>query len=83
MRARRVYNPDLSLENFGLSTADLDTVFQAGTEVGIGPSTLKEIIDRGVTVCHAIGIEYMSIQDVEREPGCASTSSSPTARASA
>ena len=45
VRARRVYSPDLSLENFGLSTADLDTVFQAGTEVGIGPSTLKEIVD--------------------------------------
>ena len=68
VRARRVYSPDLSLENFGLSTADLDTVFQAGTEVGIGPSTLKEIIDHlELTYCHAIGIEYMSIQDVERQ----------------
>ena len=70
VRARRVYRPDLSLENFGLSTADLDTVFQAGTEVGIGPSTLKEIIDHlELTYCHAIGIEYMSIQDVERQVG--------------
>ena len=68
VRARRVYSPDLSLENFGLSAADLDTVFQAGTEVGIGPSTLKEIIDHlELTYCHAIGIEYMSIQDVERQ----------------
>ena len=66
VRARRVYSPDLSLGNFGLSAADLDTVFQAGTEVGIGPSTLKEIVDHlELTYCHAIGIEYMSIQDVE------------------
>jgi len=68
VRARRVYRPDLRLENFGLSSADLDSVFQAGTEVGIGPSTLSEIIDHlELTYCHAIGIEYMSIQDVERQ----------------
>lgn len=68
VRARRVYRPDLRLENFGLSSADLDSVFQAGTEVGIGPSTLSEIIDHlELTYCHAIGIEYMSIQHVERQ----------------
>ena len=68
VRTRRVYRPDLSLENFGLSAADLGTVFQAGTEVGIGPATLKDIVDHlELTYCHSIGIEYMSIQDVERQ----------------
>jgi 2-oxoglutarate dehydrogenase E1 component len=68
VRTRRVYRPDLSLENFGLSSADLETVFQAGTEVGIGPSKLKDIVDHlERTYCHSIGIEYMSIQDVERQ----------------
>ena len=65
VRTRREYRPDLSLENFGLSSADLETVFQAGTEVGIGPSKLKDIVDHlDLTYCHSIGIEYMSIQDV-------------------
>ena len=68
VRTRRVYRPDLSLENFGLTAADLGTVFQAGTEVGIGPATLKDIVDHlELTYCHSIGIEYMSIQDVERQ----------------
>ena len=68
VRTRRVYRPDLSLENFGLSAADLGTVFQAGTEVGIGPATLKDIVDHlELTYCHSIGIEYMSIQDVDRQ----------------
>ncbi len=45
VRERRTYTPTLDLENFGLEQSDLDIVFQAGNEVGIGPATLKEIID--------------------------------------
>jgi len=68
VRTRRKYAPDLSLENFGLSAADLQTVFQAGIEVGIGPATLQDIIVHlEETYCHSIGIEYMMIQDVERK----------------
>lgn len=68
VRTRRTYHPDLSLEHFGLSEADLNTVFQAGTEVGIGPSSLKKIVDHlEETYCHSIGIEYVMIQDVERQ----------------
>ena len=36
VRARRDYSPDLSIAHFGLEEADLDTVFEAGSEVGIG-----------------------------------------------
>ena len=43
---------------------DLDTEFQAGTQVGIGPSSLKEIISHLEKVyCQSIGIEYMYIRD--------------------
>ncbi len=44
VRARRQYFPTLDIENFGLAESDLDTVFQAGSQVGIGPSTLRDII---------------------------------------
>ncbi len=33
------------LETFGLSDADLDTVFNAGVEVGMGPAKLRDIRD--------------------------------------
>ena len=45
VRDRRIYSPNLDVENFGLTEADLSTVFNAGSIVGIGPSTLATIID--------------------------------------
>ena len=44
VRDRRKYEPTLDLENFGLSDLDLTTVFQSGSELGIGPATLNEIL---------------------------------------
>jgi 2-oxoglutarate dehydrogenase E1 component len=44
VRQRRNYEPTLALENFGLSDKDLETVFQAGNEIGIGVAKLKDII---------------------------------------
>ena len=35
VRARRTYEPTLDIENFGLSAADLDTVFSAGEILGL------------------------------------------------
>lgn len=68
VRARRVYQPDLSLSHFGLSEADLNTVFEAGTQVGLGPATLQSIVDHlDETYCHSIGIQYVMIQDVDRQ----------------
>ncbi|MBQ4913946.1 2-oxoglutarate dehydrogenase E1 component [Maribacter sp. MMG018] len=67
VRDRRKYEPSLSLENFGLSSSDLDTVFSAGDILGIGPRTLKEIIKYLTDVyCDAIGVEYMYIRKPER-----------------
>ncbi|MGY5848280.1 2-oxoglutarate dehydrogenase E1 component [Salegentibacter sp. HM20] len=66
VRERRKYTPTLDLENFGLSDADLDTVFNAGELLGIGPSPLKRIVEHLKNVyCKSIGIEYMFIRKPE------------------
>jgi 2-oxoglutarate dehydrogenase E1 component len=66
VRDRRKYSPTLDISNFGLDESDLDTVFQAGEDIGIGPASLRAIIkDLEDTYCQSIGIEYMYM----REPG--------------
>ena len=63
VRERRKYFPTLELQNFGLSEADLNTVFSAGDILSIGPKPLKEIIQHlELIYCDAIGIEYMYIR---------------------
>lgn len=67
VRTRRQYAPDLAIENFGLEQADLETVFQAGNETGIGPAKLKDIIAHlEETYCQSIGIEYTYIRKPEQ-----------------
>ncbi|MFC2086811.1 2-oxoglutarate dehydrogenase E1 component [Bacteroidota bacterium] len=64
VRERRKYSPTLDIENFGLSEKDLDTVFQAGTQIGIGPSPLRDIVNHlNTTYCRSIGAEYMFIRN--------------------
>jgi len=64
VRERRKYTPTLDYRNFGLEESDLDIVFQAGEQVGIGPSTLQTIINHLDRVyCQSIGVEYMYIRD--------------------
>ncbi|MEM9985647.1 MAG: 2-oxoglutarate dehydrogenase E1 component, partial [Bacteroidota bacterium] len=66
VRERRKYAPDLSLENFELSDSDLNTTFQAGVEVGLGPATLKEIVDLlKTTYCQSIGAEFRYVRKPE------------------
>ncbi len=63
VRERRKYSPTLDVENFGLEESDMETIFQAGSQVGIGPSSLKEIITHLKQVyCQSIGVEYMYIR---------------------
>ena len=67
VRERRKYSPTLVLENFGLTKDDLNLVFNAGDIIGIGPSTLSNIV--GVLeqiYCDSIGVEYMYIRNPER-----------------
>ena len=67
VRDRRKYSPTLALENFGLDNSDLNTVFQAGNEIGIGAASLKDIIlHLEETYCKSIGIEYIYIREPER-----------------
>ena len=66
VRERRKYQPTLALENFGLEQSDLDTVFSAGQEVGIGPAKLKDIIAHlDETYCQSVGAEYKYIRNPE------------------
>ena len=67
VRDRRKYTPTLDMENFGLSQADLSTVFNAGEIMGIGPSSLKVIIEHLKRIyCDSIGVEYMYIRNPEK-----------------
>ncbi len=66
VRQRKSRNPWLDLELFGLSEADLDTVFQAGNELGLGPATLRKIIDTLKYIYEgAIGFEFTYIREPE------------------
>ena len=63
VRKRRKYAPTLDIENFGLDNGDLDTIFNAGDILGIGPQTLREIRKHLEDIyCDSIGIEYMYIR---------------------
>ena len=66
VRERRKYAPTLALDNFGLSEADLDTVFNAGEILGTGAQTLREILKHLESIyCDSIGVEYMYIRNPE------------------
>lgn len=67
VRERRKYSPTLDLVNFGLTDADLNTVFSAGEIIGIGAATLTDIVAHLKRIyCDAIGVEYMYIRNPER-----------------
>jgi 2-oxoglutarate dehydrogenase E1 component len=64
VRQRRTYEPTLDLVNFGLSDKDLETVFQAGNEIGLGNAKLKDIISHlEITYCQSIGAEYLYMRE--------------------
>ncbi len=68
VRERRKYSPTLELENFGLAASDLNTIFQAGQEIGLGSASLKDIVAHlEDTYCQSIGIEYNYIRHPERK----------------
>lgn len=67
VRQRRDRKPILDLEDFGLSKADLDTQFEAGTEIGIGKATLRKIIESLKFIYEGtVGIEYLYVRDPEK-----------------
>lgn len=66
VRTRRKYTPTLDYKNFGFTEKDLGTVYQAGEDLGIGPATLKQIIEHlEKTYCSSLGAEFMYIRHPE------------------
>ena len=67
VRDRRKYTPTLDIENFGLSKSDLNSIFNAGEILGIGPKKLSEIIEHLESIyCDSIGVEYMYMRNPEK-----------------
>ena len=64
VRARRDHNVNLDHKSVGLSDADLDVEFDVGTEIGMGRTTLKKIIEKLKHVyLGTIGFEYNFIRN--------------------
>ena len=63
IRPRRMHEQPIQLENFNLNEGDFETVFQAGIRIGLGPKTLREIVDfLQETYCGSIGAEYKFVR---------------------
>ncbi len=66
VRQRKDRKARLSLSDYNLTEADLDTVFEASADLGIGAAPLKKIIDRLQKIyCGTIGFEIQSIREPE------------------
>ncbi len=66
VRPRRKHESPILLENFGLGESDLDTTFQAGARIGLGPATLRDIVAHlEQTYCGSIGVEYKFVRTPE------------------
>ena len=67
VRERRKYSPSLDeIELIGLAQSDMDTVFHAGSEIGLGDAKLSDIIAfLKQTYCQSIGVEYRYIRNAE------------------
>ncbi len=62
------YIPELDPSHYGLTEADMDTVFDTGSLVGPGRAPLREILQALRQIyCSSIGIEYMYIADTEQK----------------
>jgi len=66
VRPRRDRKARLSLEDHGLSEADLDTEFAVGAELGLGKVSLRVIVDALKKIYSGtVGFEYMYIREPE------------------
>lgn len=67
VRTRRQYSPTLDIDLYGLSDEDLNTDFHAGSELGLGTTSLKNILNHlQTTYCVSVGAEFMYIRIPER-----------------
>lgn len=67
IRARKDRGANLDLSFFGLSEADMNTTYQAGNLIGLGATTLKNILTH-LESCYAsnVGIEFKYISDQKK-----------------
>ncbi|WP_194774180.1 2-oxoglutarate dehydrogenase E1 component [Pararhodonellum marinum] len=64
VRERRDRKAMIDLEDFGLGEQDLQTEFQAGNEIGIGPSKLSKIVESLKKIYEGpMGFEYLYMRD--------------------
>ena len=67
IRERKDRHANLDLHFFGLTEADLNTIYSAGNHLGLGATTLQNIIDHLQNIyTKNIGIEYKYISDQEK-----------------
>ncbi|MGE5320208.1 MAG: 2-oxoglutarate dehydrogenase E1 component [Hyphomicrobiaceae bacterium] len=60
--------PELDPAHYGLTEADLAREFESGSLVGVGRTTLADILQRLQSAyCGHVGVEYMHITDVARK----------------
>ena len=68
IRERRDRSPYLNLEDYYLSEEDLDQTFSAGSIIGLGKATLRQIIERLQKIyCGNIGFEFAYIEKKEKK----------------
>jgi 2-oxoglutarate dehydrogenase E1 component len=66
VRERRDRKPLIDPENFGLAQEDMQNVFEAGKEIGIGAATLAKILDALKTIYEGpMGFEFLYIRNAE------------------
>ncbi|EPZ51146.1 oxoglutarate dehydrogenase (succinyl-transferring), E1 component [Bacteriovorax sp. BAL6_X] len=66
IRPRLDRHAHISLQDYDLTDADLNEVFTCGEFVGLGATTLKNIMDHmSKLYCGKIGVEYMHSTDTE------------------
>ncbi|MFL2750062.1 MAG: 2-oxoglutarate dehydrogenase E1 component [bacterium] len=66
VRARRNHEMPIILNDFGLGESEMDMIFQSGQRIGIGPSTLRDILALlEKTYCSSVGVEYKFVRNPE------------------
>jgi 2-oxoglutarate dehydrogenase E1 component len=66
LKARKDRQPRIDLPDYALTDVDLDTVFDSGKLLGIGPATLRVIMESLRKIyAGEIGFEYMYIRELD------------------
>ncbi len=67
-RQEKPYIPELEPSHYGLTEADMDTVFNSGSLVGFDQAKLRDILEAvRSTYCGNIGVEYMYVTDTDQK----------------